>query len=56
MSIAFFFRRKIIRRMLKGKTPHADFDPHAVNVFQAQDHPCFSGFNHLSPKSKCLTP
>lgn len=23
---------KIIRRMLKGKAPHADFDPHAVSA------------------------
>ncbi|KAI3810379.1 hypothetical protein L1987_19991 [Smallanthus sonchifolius] len=24
---------KLIRRMLKGKAPHADFDPHAVSAF-----------------------
>lgn len=26
---------KLIRRMLKGKAPHADFDPHAVGAFVA---------------------
>lgn len=24
---------KMIRRMLKGRAPHADFDPHAVCIF-----------------------
>jgi ribosome biogenesis protein ERB1 len=36
---------KLVRRLLKGKAPHADFDPYAVCSFHSCHAPTYMDFN-----------